>query len=411
MDLSYISGHHALSFMQSFDYIREAGSEAEKTAAEAILSHVEKLGLSAAKEPYTFTMDVVDEVSFTVTEPFQKTYRVSGYLGSSSTNGKVEAPFVYAENGDPISLRDVKGKIVLVNGPVRPELYMRLMESGAAAFLSVTGTPIDEGVDRIPANRELRFPSETTLPGGILHHLDVIDLVENGASRAVFSLKQHREEKTSQNIICQLPGTDPSLAHEILTITAHYDSVPAGKGAYDNLSGCAIVYELLTYFAAHPAKRPITFIWFGGEEKGLLGSRAYVKAHADEMPMHRLNLNIDLAGQLVGGTVYGVTAEKSVDELLLTLAEEAGFGAETKNQIWSSDSNSFAAAGVPAVTLDRDGFGMHTRHDTLEHISWWSLERDARMLGYAADYLANQDIFPIERTMPEEYLEKLNRRK
>lgn len=127
--------------------------------------------------------------------------------------------------------------------------------------------------------------------------------------------------------------------------------------------------------------------------------------------MHRLNLNIDLAGQLVGGTVYGVTAEKSVDELLLTLAEEAGFGAETKNQIWSSDSNSFAAAGVPAVTLDRDGFGMHTRHDTLEHISWWSLERDARMLGYAADYLANQDVFPIERTMPEEYLEKLNRRK
>jgi len=411
MELSSISGHHALSFMRSFDYIREAGTDAEKTAAASLVSSVEALGLSARVEAFSFETDVIDEVTFTVTEPFRKTYRVGGYLGSGCTDGLIEAPFVYAENGDEISLRCVEGKIVLVNGPVRPDLYTRLMESGAAAFLSVTGTPIDEGADRLPAHRELRFPGKATLPGGVLHHLDVIDIVENGASRAGFSLTQHREERTSRNVICQLPGTDPALQNEIITITAHFDSVPAGKGAYDNLSGCAIVYELLTYFSAHLPKRPITFIWFGGEEKGLLGSRAYVRAHAEEMPRHRLNLNTDLAGQLVGGTVYGVTAEKTVDELLLRLAAEAGFGAETKNQVWSSDSNSFAAAGVPAVTLDRDGFGMHTRHDTLQHISWWSLERDARMLGYTADFCANAEVFPIERKVPEAYLEKLNRRR
>ena len=411
MDLSLISGHRALSFMQSFDFIREAGSDGDKKASDTIVSFLEALGLQPVVEPFTFEMDVIDEVSFTVTEPFQKSYRVAGYLGSGSTDVPLEAPFVYAENGDPISLRNVEGKIVLVNGPVRPDLYDRLMESGAAAFLSVAGTPIDEGVDLVPAHRELRFPGEAKLPSGILHHRDVIDLVEAGASRACFTLKQHRVTKTSRNIVLPLPGTDPALQNEILTITAHYDSVPAGKGAYDNLSGCGIVYELLTYFAAHPAKRPITFIWFGGEEKGLLGSRAYVRAHSAEIPQNRLNLNIDLAGQLVGGTVYGVTAEKSVDELLLRLAAEAGFGAETKNQVWSSDSNSFAAAGVPAVTLDRDGFGMHTRHDILAYISWWSLERDARMLWYAADYLANSDVFPIERKVPDEYLEKLNRRR
>ena len=49
----------------------------------------------------------------------------------------------------------------------------------------------------------------------------------------------------------------------------------------------------------------------------------------------------------------------------------------TKNQIWGSDSNTFAWKGIPAMTLNRDGFGMHTRHDTIALLSDWSLERSA----------------------------------
>ena len=56
-------------------------------------------------------------------------------------------------------------------------------------------------------------------------------------------------------------------------------------------------------------------------------------------------MNVDLAGQLIGGNVLGVTGEASVCDKLLEIADGAGIGASVKNQIWGSDSNSFAWNG------------------------------------------------------------------
>ena len=176
----------------------------------------------------------------------------------------------------------------------------------------------------------------------------------------------------------RIQGTD--RADEILTLTAHYDSVPEGPGAYDNMAGAAIIMEVCRYLKEHQPRRTVEFVWFGAEEKGLLGSRHYVKLHQQELNQHRFNMNVDLAGQLVGGNVIGVTADPSVCAMLTYLARETGIGMTTKNQIWGSDSNTFAWKGIPAMTLNRDGFGMHTHYDTVELLSAWSLERSARLL-------------------------------
>ena len=45
------------------------------------------------------------------------------------------------------------------------------------------------------------------------------------------------------------------IRDRILTLTAHYDSVPEGPGAYDNMSGAAIIMELCRYFHAHRPRR------------------------------------------------------------------------------------------------------------------------------------------------------------
>ena len=47
-------------------------------------------------------------------------------------------------------------------------------------------------------------------------------------------------------------------------------------------------------------------------------------------------MNVDLAGQLVGGTVAGVTGDASVCSILSYMAHEIGIGMSTKNQIWGS---------------------------------------------------------------------------
>ena len=133
-----------------------------------------------------------------------------------------------------------------------------------------------------------------------------MELVERGASRARLVLQQKKIRRTSKNIILRIPGTEQP--EEILTLTAHYDSVPQGPGAYDNMAGAAIIMELAHYFAENRPKRTLECIWFGAEELGLCGSRAYVKAHEAELAQHRFNMNVDLAGQAIGGTVLGVAA-------------------------------------------------------------------------------------------------------
>lgn len=411
MNTNEISGQRQMKFLQKFDYVREAGTENELKAAELIQETLAGFGLESHTEEFAFESFCIKKARLTVTEPYEKEYTVTGYgrCGNAQVEG-LEAPFLYVENGDDISLAFAKGKIVLINDPVRKEMYEKLIKAGAAGFVSISGSPLDEGEDLKPKAyslpQSLADDGALLILGASIHYKDAVELVTKGASRAKIEIKQENAVFASRNVVARIEGTDK--ADEILTLTAHYDSVPEGPGAYDNMSGCAIIMELCRYFQAHRPRRTMEFIWFGAEEKGLCGSRSYVKDHKEELAKHRFNMNVDLAGQLVGGTVLGVTAEAEVCETLLDMALESGIGASAKNQIWGSDSNAFAWNGIPAMTLNRDGFGMHTRHDTIDLLSPWSLERSARLLGHIAERLGNAEEMPFERTVPKEFLKQLD---
>ncbi len=407
MDKSKISGKRQYEFVDRFNYIREAGTSGERRAAGGILEELRKLGLTGRIEEFEFTAYEMVEECLIVTEPYEKEYRAAGYkrCGNTPSEG-VEAEFLYIENGDEISLSFAKGKIVMVNGPIKREMYQSLVKAQAAGFVTISGTPIDEGEDLNPSGGTLRGVRSTPIQGVNLHYKDAVELVEKGASRVKLTLRQKKVTRISRNIAARIEGSDK--AEEILTLSAHYDSVPQGPGAYDNMAGAAIIMELARYFKEHPPRRTMEFLWFGAEETGLWGSRAYVEKHEEELVRHRFNMNVDLAGQLIGGTVIGVAAEESVCQMLSYMVHEAGMGVSFIRGIWGSDSNTFAWKGIPAMTLNRDGFGMHTRHDTIALISPWSLERSACVLGCIAEGLAQAEVMPLKRAVPEEFVRKLD---
>src|SRR5260370_2305330 len=69
-------------------------------------------------------------------------------------------------------------------------------------------------------------------------------------------------------------------------IGGHLDSWDLGTGATDNGTGSMAVLaaaRALQKVGVKP-KRTIRFVLFTGEEQGLNGSRAYVKAHKDQVP-------------------------------------------------------------------------------------------------------------------------------
>src|SRR4029453_9890103 len=86
------------------------------------------------------------------------------------------------------------------------------------------------------------------------------------------------ESEDGFNVIAEIPGTDK--ADELVMLGAHFDSWHTGTGAPDNAAGSAVIMEAMRILKAPGGKRRRTVrlaLW-AGEEQGLLGSKAYVKA-------------------------------------------------------------------------------------------------------------------------------------
>lgn len=80
-----------------------------------------------------------------------------------------------------------------------------------------------------------------------------------------------------RNVVGRLDGTSPGKA---ILLMAHYDSVPAGPGVSDDLSGVATILEVARALKSGPPPRnPVIFLLNEGEEAGLLGAELFVKRH------------------------------------------------------------------------------------------------------------------------------------
>lgn len=410
----YPDGQRAYQFVADTAYVRESGTKGEHKAAEYILKTAEQVAAMPGKAEYIQTprMEIFQcpdfqqkKAELVICQPYKKSYPVRAYLnGACTLEEGITAPFFFVGKGDDISLSQAKGAVVMVCDPIREAMIDKIKAAGILGFVTVCGTPLDKGEDRIPQQYRRKA---SDLPGASIHYLDALEIVEKEASLCRLNIRQSEISRKSANVAVRILGKE--YPEEIVTVTAHYDSVPEGPGAYDNMSGGAIVMEAFRYFAEHRPARTMEFIWFGSEEKGLVGSRNYVKSHEAEMKNHVFNLNVDLAGQLLGGNVLGVTADPSVCTELKALMEENRLGVTIKNQVWASDSNTFAWKGVPALTLNRDGFGMHTRHDTVEYISPRGLEEGVKTLCTAAAWAANEPHFSFLREIPEEMQRELEK--
>ncbi|WP_345412863.1 M20/M25/M40 family metallo-hydrolase [Actinomycetospora chlora] len=85
-----------------------------------------------------------------------------------------------------------------------------------------------------------------------------------------------------ENVVATLPGSAPSGS---VVLMAHYDSVAAGPGAADDVSGVATVLETVRALRSGPPLRnDVTVVLTDGEEAGLLGARAWVR---DRLPRDR----------------------------------------------------------------------------------------------------------------------------
>lgn len=99
-----------------------------------------------------------------------------------------------------------------------------------------------------------------------------------------------------QNIVVKI---DPKQGmNDAILLNCHYDTVPAGPGVSDNGVNCAVMVELLRILAkTSHLRRPIIFLFNGGEEIMLQASHGFVTQHPwSKSAKHVINLDSCGAG-------------------------------------------------------------------------------------------------------------------
>ena len=409
-----ICGKREMELLEKIGFTRIAGSPEEEKSAQILKEECDKLGVPAIIQPFEIEQGIVEEATLEILEPFQQEIPVTGYQCAQNTPEEgLEAPFLYVENADDVSLSDARGKIVLVNGYMRVPLFRKLMKAGVAGIVTMEGQLRDKREETDLSTRKLRRTLRAFGNVPMVHTrvLDAIDMVRKGACKARLVLKGRTEEWTSHNVIATVLGTEKP--EEIVSFGAHYDSVDFSKGVYDNGAGSVINMEVLRYFAENPPKRTLKFVWYGSEEIGLEGSWAYVKAHKEELEAHKLMINVDVGGPVLGVDRITATAEKALASYLEYFVKIHGFTAEVKQGIYSSDSIPFADSGVPGVNFSRDGAPgaayIHDRFDTLSFLSADMLEKTTRIVLEFGKEMANAALVPVERKIPQNIVEDVEK--
>ena len=409
-----ICGKREWELLEKIGFTRIAGSPEEEKSAQILKEECDKLGVPAIIQPFEIEQGIVEEATLEILEPFQQEIPVTGYQCAQNTPEEgLEAPFLYVENADDVSLSDARGKIVLVNGYMRVPLFRKLMKAGVAGIVTMEGQLRDKREETDLSTRKLRRTLRAFGNVPMVHTrvLDAIDMVRKGACKARLVLKGRTEEWTSHNVIATVLGTEKP--EEIVSFGAHYDSVDFSKGVYDNGAGSVINMEVLRYFKENPPKRTLKFMWYGSEEIGLEGSWAYVKAHKEELEAHKLMINVDVGGPVLGVDRITATAEKELASYLEYFVKIHGFTAEVKQGIYSSDSIPFADSGVPGVNFSRDGAPgaayIHDRFDTLSFLSADMLEKTTRIVLEFGKEMANAALVPVERKIPQNIVEDVEK--
>lgn len=394
--------------LNELSFERVTGTENEYKAAKLIQSWVE----GSTIEEYEIDMPEILEAKLEITKPVHKEYHVIGIGKTGSTPDEgIIAPFVYIENAEEVNMADVKGKICLATGPLTPKKQEMLAKKGALGYIVSHGSFYDDEKliqELRPRNSRAKV---NNMPGVVLHINDCEDLVRTKPEEVKLVLKQNNDTKgKGHNVVATIEGSD--LKDEIVTFTAHYDSVPYSKGAWDNATGSITILELYHYFKESNPRRTLKFVWCGSEEIGLVGSKNYCKDHKDEMENTIYNINFDMTGVTLGYEHFCCSSNDEALHYLEAFAKAEGYPVVTKKKLYPSDSTSFAYAGVPSCTFARlapnGGAQIHNYHDTMDHLDADSFMITLNFVIKYATQIINAPVNMIKREFDKKLQEKID---
>lgn len=271
------------------------------------------------------------------------------------------------------------------------------------------------------------------------------------------------EQNHGENVVGILEGSDPLLKNEYVVISAHLDHIgfsaplPDGhnvnNGADDDGSGSTGLLAIARAYAQGAArgirpKRTIIFLWNGGEEKGLWGSRYFNEFPPVDLTKVVADLNMDMIGRtktpksvdpnpthylvspgevlVVGPNVSSDDLEKTIESVnsnyqKLSLnhfydvtapdATHDNLGPKPNGQriFYRSDHYNFAKMGIP-IAFFCDGLHVdyHRPTDTPDKIDFHEIQQVSKTVAAVAWVLGNQAGRPrLNEKLPDQLVKDM----
>ncbi|TVQ17851.1 MAG: M28 family peptidase [Bacteroidetes bacterium] len=342
---------------------RLAGSPEYMLAAEYVADLLEQWGIEPLGDngsyfqyfdwPYTEVLSTGALKLFSEGKTFEMSAPEDYYPGAASDNGTTRAEVIFAGYGisapelgyDDYAGIDVQGKIVMIAGrmpyggsnpdtlamwgPYSSPVYKvrNAYENGAAGVLYMDklaspGMPYFPGfrmvhIDTHVSEQILGTPADSILVN-IRKRMSPRSFATGFEAEITAETVHHGPGRTA-NVIGYIAGNDKELTEEAIVLGAHLDGqgylgfeLP---GALDNASGVADVLaaaRALSHFNGQ-MKRSVVFIFFGGEEVGLVGSTLYCDNPPFSQEQTLLFMNLDMVGN---GTGLALWHAESYPEIL-----------------------------------------------------------------------------------------------
>ncbi len=270
----------------------------------------------------------------------------------------------------------------------------RRIQSKLNAFL------VDEGVKLVihpaaagdggtvfPPRAGNRFVEDALPPPSIAltpeHYNRVYRLLDKGVAAKIeveVRTTFYRGDLDSINVVGEIPGG--AKADELVMLGGHLDSTAAALGATDNGAGCAVMMEAVRLLKKLdlPLARTVRIALWGGEEQGLLGSKAYVKEHFGDPQTMQLTarhekfsgyFNVDNGtGKIRGVYLQGNDRVRPIFRQWLEPFRDLGAGTLSIRKTGGTDHLSFDAVGLPGFQFiqDRVEYETRTHHSNMDNV-------------------------------------------
>jgi Zn-dependent M28 family amino/carboxypeptidase len=308
---------------------------------------------------------------------------------------------------EPYEVKDAPTQVM------RAAVAKKLAQAGATAMLIPSDKP-----NRMLFTSAFGFYPRAPLPVLSVAKEDVLflrRLLASGPVRVTLDIANTLDGPDKErNVVADIRGNTPG---EVILIGAHFDSWDLGQGAQDDGVGVAAVLEaarILKSLGIKP-RRTVRFVFFSGEEQALLGSRAYVEMHRNELNQLRAAVIVDSGAQTPRGfQIHGRSDIEAYARTVLSVLAPLNASGVSLAASFDMDHGPFLAEGIPVFTLWVDEGEYDTHHhavsDTFDKVDPRMLALDTAVMAVIAYRLADAPEEPGRRLSPTEatqLLEKL----